>query len=247
MLQNKLAIITGASRGVGKAAAINFAKLGFDVALLAKNKDLLQTTAKEIKAKYQVNAGVFSIDISNQKEVKNCINYILEHHHSIDILFNNAGILAPGLLDITEENIINQIETNILGTYYMLKAIAPKMKQQQSGYIFNMSSRSGKVAIPQFGAYSATKFAILGINEALYEEMMPYNVKVTALCPSVIHTDMSKDFNIPHEEKIQVDDIINTINYLLTLSPGALVKEIDIECKYVILNPHESAILPPTN
>ena len=215
MLSNKLAIITGASRGIGKAAAINFASLGYDVALLAKNENLLQTVAAEIKEKYKVKIGVFNVDVSKPKEIDACIGYILKHHDSIDILFNNAGVLTTGLLEITNEDIIKQIETNILGAYYMLKAVAPKMKQQQAGYIFNVASRSGKVAIPKFGAYSATKYALVGINEALYEEMMPYNVKVTALCPSVVDTDLTKDFNILYNMAEDVSKMIQGfINYL---------------------------------
>ena len=241
MHNNKLAIVTGASRGIGRGAAINFARLGYDVALLAKNKSLLQKLAAEITHQYNVNIGVFSLDISNKKEVDSCIAHILQHHSHIDIVFNNAGVLATGLLDIDDKDLIRQIETNLLGAYYVLKAVAPQMKQQRFGYIFNIASRSGKVAIPKFGAYSATKYALVGLNEALYAEMMPFNVKVTALCPSVVNTDLSKDFNIPDEEKIQVDDIINTVNYLLTLSPSAWVKELDIECKYVILNPYDAS------
>lgn len=241
MRHNKLAIVTGASRGVGKAAAFNFARLGYDVALIAKNETLLNTVAEQIKTQYQVNTHIFCVDISKQNEVNNCIDNILQHHNSIDILFNNAGILTTGLFNIAEQDFIDQIETNILGSYYMLRAVVPTMKQQRNGYIFTMASRSGKVAIPKFGTYSATKYALIGINEALYEEMMPYNVKVTALCPSVINTDMSREFNIPDEEKIQVEDIINSVNYLLTLSASAWVKELDIECKYVILKPYDSS------
>ena len=241
MQQNKLAIVTGASRGIGKAAAINFAKLGYDVAILARNKSLLQQLEEEIKEQYKVNAKAFIVDVKKQEEINNCIAYILEHHTTIDILFNNAGVLATGLLDITTKDILEQIKTNLLGAYHMLRAIAPQMKQQHSGYIFNVSSRSGKSAIPKFGAYSATKFGLLGINEALYQEMMPYNVKVTALCPSVIDTELTKSFNIPNEEKIEVDDIINTVNYLLTLSHNACIKELSIECKYVVLNPYQSS------
>jgi 3-oxoacyl-[acyl-carrier protein] reductase len=241
MHQNKLAIVTGASRGIGKAAAINFARLGYDVALLAKDKTLLQKLGTELTHEYKVKTGIFKVDVSKKEEVDNCIKHILQHHSTIDIVFNNAGILATGLLDIDDKDIIKQIETNLLGAYYVIKAVASHMKQQRFGYIFNVASRSGKVAIPKFGAYSATKYALVGINEALYAEMMPYNVKVTALCPSVVHTDLSKDFNIPHEEKIQVDDVINAVNYLLKLSPSALVKELDIECKYVILNPYEAS------
>lgn len=240
MRHNKLAVITGASKGIGKAAALNFAHLGYDVALLANDHDSLQATANEIKAKYQVNIGVFVVDVSKLEEVNNCIEHIIEHHYRIDILFNNAGILTTGLLETSEQDFIDQIETNILGSYHMMKAVAPKMKQQQSGYIFNTASKSGKVAMPKFGTYAATKFAIIGLNEALYEEMLPYNVKVTALCPSVVNTDLSKTFNIPDEEKIQVEDIVHTINYLLALGPSACVKEIEIECKHVMLHPAQS-------
>lgn len=241
MKNNKLAIVTGASRGIGRGAAINFARLGYDVAIIATNNSLLTELAAELTNKYKVKIGVFAIDVSKQEEVNACISYILQHHSRIDVVFNNAGILTTGLFELTEQEVINQIETNVLGAYYVLKAVVPKMKQQGFGYIFNVASKSGKAAIPKFGAYSATKYALVGINEALYAEMMPYNVKVTALCPSVVHTELSKNFNIPDEEKIEIADIINTVNYLLTLSSNAWVKELAIECKYVVLKPYESS------
>lgn len=242
MRNNKLAIVTGASRGIGRGAAINFASLGYDVALIAKNKHPLEKFAAELAEKYNIKTGAFCVDVSNKKAVNDCMQHIMQHHNTIDVVFNNAGILSTGLLeDIDDQDIIRQIETNLLGAYHVIKAVAPPMKKQRFGYIFNVASRSGKVAIPKFGAYSATKYALVGINEALYEEMMPYNVKVTALCPSVIDTDLSRNFNIPNEEKITVDDIVKSVNYLLSLGQNAWIKELDIECRYVILNPYDSS------
>jgi len=237
-MDNPVAIVTGASRGIGRAVALNLANLGYDVALLARTEaDLLQVS-EEIETQFGVQSGVFSVDVSNKQQVDEVVASIAEAHNGIDLLFNNAGVFIPGTSEVTPEDMDRLINVNLRGAYNMVHAVVPFMKQQQSGYIFNLASRAGKISRPETGAYAMTKFGLVGFNEALFAELQPYNIKVTALCPSVVATDMSAFLEtFPEEDKIQLDDIVNTVNYLLGLGDSAVVKDITILCKHLVDNP----------
>lgn len=237
-MSNPVVVITGASRGIGKAIALNFAKRGYDCALVARSADKLEALQAEIQQQFGVNAGVFALDVADKPQVDAAIERVIKAHGQIDVLFNNAGIVSFGTSEVTPEELKRLIETNLIGAYNFIHAIAPHMKNKRQGYIFNLASRGGKEAIPELGAYALTKFGMVGFSEALYQELLPFNVKVTAICPCVVATDMTaemKDF--PDEEKIQTEDISKTVNYLLDLGRTACVKDIVVYCKYLEENP----------
>ncbi len=229
-MQNKpVAIITGASRGIGKAVALNFAKQGYDCALVATNEALLTDVSHSIKEQYDVNTGVFAIDVTDKKAVDVMVQQVLEAHGRIDVLFNNAGVMHPGTSELSPEDFDHMYQVNVLGSFHFIHAVAPHMKEKRSGYIMNLASRAGKVALAGSGGYAASKFAMVGLSESLFNEMLDFNVKVTCICPSVIDTDMTAGFTgFPDKEKIHVDDIVETVNFLLALSPTATVKDIDV-------------------
>lgn len=232
---SKLAIVTGASRGIGKAAANYFASQGYDIALIATNEALLGQVSTEIKQAHSVNTGVFAIDVRDKTAIDACIQQIQQHHDSIDILFNCAGVLYRGSSDISPDDFDKMIDINIRGVYHMVHSVAPIMKQQRFGYIFNLASNSGKRPLAGVGAYCLSKFGVVGYSQSLSLELVKYNVKVTALCPSVIDTDMTKDFSdFPNSEKIQCQDIMTSIDYLLKLGPNAYVDEIVIKSSYLM-------------
>jgi short-subunit dehydrogenase len=229
MSNNPVAIVTGASRGVGKAVALNFAKLGYDVALVARNEELLNAVSDEIKTNYKVNTGIFALDVSDKLKVDSAVKKIIDAHGHIDVLFNNAGILYSGTSELSPEEFNEMYQVNVMGMFNFIHATAPYFKKQKSGYIMNIASMAAKRALGGSGGYAASKSAMMGFNESLFNEMLEYDVKVTALCPSVIATDMTVNFeNFPNEEKIQVDDIVATVNFLLKLGPKATIKDIDI-------------------
>lgn len=229
----KLAIVTGASRGIGKSAAAFFASLDYDVALIATNKALLKELSDNLEHQYQIKTGTFAIDVSHKTSVDQCIAQITREHSSIDVLFNSAGIYRLGTSDIAVEDYNRLIDTNVKGIYNTSHAIVPQMIKQQSGTIINLASNAGKHPFAHAGAYCMSKFAVLGYSKSLALELAKHNIKVTAICPSVVDTDMTKDFErIPQEEKIQCQDIIKTIEYLMGLSPQAYVDEITINLSY---------------
>lgn len=237
MSEVKIAIVTGASRGIGKSIAIGFAQEGYKSILLARDKEKLIETKNEIEKiigdKKELEAEVHSIDLSNFDKVKKVIRKVIEDHNRIDILVNNAGIWRDGSVDLPVDEYKNLLDVNLVAPYIILQEVIPQMKKQKSGHIFNISSRGGTYGFPKSGSYVSTKFAIKGMSESLYRELAEYNIKVTALCPSYVNTDMAEEVGptIGPDEMIQPIDIMKTISWLLSLSPSVYIKDVVIECQ----------------
>ena len=229
----KVAIVTGASKGIGKTIAIGFGKMKLQTILIGRNSEDLKNVADDISKEGGTQPVLFSVDITDSKKVKETVAEVAEKFGRIDILVNNAGIHFGGSLDLPEQDFKTMLETNLVAQLVFAKEVVPVMRKQQSGYIFNVSSRSGKVGFSGSGGYSASKFGLLGLSESLYRELTPQGIKVTALCPAWVNTQMARQAGTPldAEEMIQPEDLFETIRWLLNLSPGACVKEV------VITNP----------
>jgi 3-oxoacyl-[acyl-carrier protein] reductase len=193
-LQGKTALITGASRGIGRAIALEFAQHGVQrVLLVARDHQRLVEVAAEVDA-YGVEAVPIAVDLTNPIDVNIAIAQVWRNYGPIDLLINCAGVahqssfLQSRLSDVQEE-----ISTNLVGLYTITRFVARRMVKQQTGAIVNVSSLMGKVAAPTMATYSATKFAILGFTQALRGELAAHNIKVTALLPSLTDTDMARD------------------------------------------------------
>lgn len=228
-MEKKLAIVTGASRGVGKELAIYLAKLDYFVVLIAKNSLLLNQVCQNI-TEDGGKAVFFSVDISDALQVQACIQQIIQDYGRIDLLINNAAILKRGTTEITDENIDELLKINLNGAIYVAKYVANQMKKQRQGYIMNISSLGGKVAQSFSGIYAASKFGLSGFSEALSKEMSAYGVKVTNICPSMIATEMAEGRKFKLEQMIQLEDLSRTVGYLLSLSDNATLMEIQINC-----------------
>ncbi len=228
-MKRKIALVTGASRGIGKSVAIHLASINYYVILLARNEQELKIVNQQI-----LDAGGYSshiaIDVSDNTQVKNCIQQIITQHGHIDLLFNNAAVLQRGTTDVSDEAIKKLIEINLNGAIYVAKYVAQQMKNQRDGYIINVSSLGGKVAMPFSGIYAASKFGLSGYTESLSKEMSVYDVKVTNICPSMVATEMAVGRKFALDQIIQTDDIIKTVDYLLSLSKNAIPMEITISC-----------------
>jgi NAD(P)-dependent dehydrogenase (short-subunit alcohol dehydrogenase family) len=229
----KTALITGASKGIGKAIALGLGKMNYQTVLIGRNQDDLKTVADEISKAGGPDPTLFSIDITDSEKVKETVAEIIQKFGRINILVNNAGIHFNGTLELPEPDFKKMLNTNLTAQFVMLQEVVPVMKKQKSGYIFNVASRSAKVGFAGSGGYCASKFGLLGLNESLYRELTPQGIKVTALCPAWVNTNMAQEAGTPlqYEEMIQPDDLFKTIRWLLELSPGACVKEV------VITNP----------
>lgn len=229
--RSKIAIITGASKGIGKAIAFGLARLNYQTILIGRDRNELLEVSEEIHNKNGFKPTVSQLDITNSNLVKQNIRAIKKEYGRIDILVNNAGIFFDGSTDITEEDFSKMLETNLTAQLTMLKEVVPVMKNQKSGYIFNIASRAGKIGFAGHGAYCASKFGLVGLNESLYRELVPLGISVTALCPGWVNTRMAFEAGatMDGDEMIQPEDLMKTIEWLLSLSPGACVKEVILE------------------
>lgn len=229
----KTVLITGASRGIGKAIATGLAEMGCQTILIGRNTDDLKSVEEKIIKRGCSKPALFTLDITNSQKVKKTIAEVFQKFGRIDILVNNAGIHFNGTLELPEQDFKKMLDTNLTAQFVLLQEVVPVMKKQKSGYIFNVASRSAKVGFAGSGAYCASKFGLLGLSESLYREFTPLGIKVTALCPAWIDTHMAQEAGTPLQPKemIQPDDLLKTIRWLLELSPGACLKEV------VITNP----------
>jgi short-subunit dehydrogenase len=221
-------VITGASRGIGRSIALRFGKGGHHLAICSRNENSLQQVKSEIQ-KINPTTKVFAqkANISNQKEIGIFGENVLEKFESIDVLVNNAGIFLPGAI---HEELEGQLEkmmvTNVYSAYHLTRSLLPRMMQQKKGHIINMCSTASLKAYPNGGSYSISKFALLGFSKNLREEMKPYHIKVTAVCPGPTWTDSWAGANIPKEKFMTTDDIAEVIWNICHLSPQADVEEI---------------------
>lgn len=237
MNEVKTALITGASRGIGRELAIGLTNAGYKSILIAHSEKKLNKVKNEIDkiigSKKDLEAEVYSVDISDFEMVKEVIRKVIERNKRIDILVNNAGIWRDGSVDLPVEEYKNVLDINLVAPYVILQEVIPKMKRQGGGYIFNITSRGGTYGFPKSGTYVSSKFGLQGLSESLYRELAQYNIKVTALCPSYVNTDMAEEVGptVSPEEMIQPIDIMKTINWLLSLSPSVYIKDVVIECQ----------------
>lgn len=228
MEEAKNVIISGAASGIGLGLAEFFARSGYNLSLIDKN---------EIpKINYNVQIDYYKQDITDFRNTEICVREIIDKVGSIAVLINDAGILKGGFLDLSLDEMHDLIHTNLLAHFNLTRPVAKQMKNDKNGYIFNISSRSGLDAKPKLGGYSMSKFGLMGFNEALYEEIVHYNVKVTALAPSVINTPMGKTNDMSEKDMIPVSDIVNTVQYLLNLSENTYIREIYIDCKQPLIH-----------
>lgn len=239
MRKKSIAIITGASRGIGKAISLSLAKEGYKVLLFARSENTLLDVANEIKTKYpnSPSAEIFPCDLTDAKKVNSLLDKITVKYENIDILVNNAGVYKSGSIEHSLDDFKDLLDVNLAAPFLFLKAIIPVMKKQGYGYIFNIASRAAKIGFEGSGFYAASKFGLLGLSESLYREFSKINIKVTALCPSYVNTPMAFDVGAPigGEEMIQPEDLAITINYLLSLSKDAYVRELMIDCRKTIV------------
>jgi NADP-dependent 3-hydroxy acid dehydrogenase YdfG len=223
-----IAVITGASKGIGKAIAEKFVLNGFHVAICARHDDELQATAKELQA-LNKDSCILALpyDLSDKEACIRFGNHILETFSSVDVLINNAGAFIPGDVSTEEEGVLEKlIAANLYSAYHLTRTLIPSMISAQKGHIFNMSSVAALKAYPQGGSYSISKYALEGFSKNLREEMKPLGIKVTTVNPGATLSDSWKGSNIDENRVMKASDIADTIWSVYNLSPQAVVEEI---------------------
>ncbi len=226
-LQGKTALITGAGRGIGRATAIALAKEGVNLGLIGLNLGNLEKLAEEL-SQYDVTISAASADVSDLDAVTHAVDHIKSDLGAIDILINNAGTAKfGGFMDLSPEEWENIIRVNLMGVYNVTRAVLPDMIERKSGDIMNISSTAGQKGAPVTSAYSASKFAVLGLTESLMLEVRKHNIRVTALTPSTVVTDLAYESNLiggDPERVMHPEDLADLIVAGLKLHPRVFIK-----------------------
>jgi 3-oxoacyl-[acyl-carrier protein] reductase len=230
-LKNKIALVTGASKGIGKAIALALVAEGAQVGLIARSEPDLEKLASEIQANGG-KAAYAMADISDRASVEAAVSTITDELGPIDILINNAGTGKFGkFLELDPEDWERQIKVNLFGVYYTTRAVLPQMIEKLSGDIINISSTAGKNGSAVTSAYSASKFGVFGLSESLMQEVRKQNIRVTALAPSTIVTDLAYSANLitgDPERVMHPEDFAELVIAHLKLNRRMLVKETSV-------------------
>lgn len=226
-LQGRKALITGGSRGLGKATALALAAEGVHVAITGRNEEALLETVAALQA-YGVKAIYSVFDVANFEEVKKGIASIQEAFGTIDILINNAGIASFGsFLEMDPARWQEIINVNVMGIYHVTHQVLPGMIERNTGDIINVSSTAGLRGNANTSAYTASKFAVVGLSEALMMEVRKHNIRVSTLMPSTIATDMALSLNLTDgnpDKVLQAEDFAELVVAQLKLNRRAMLK-----------------------
>lgn len=187
--KDKTVLITGASSGIGKETAIQFAKKGSNVILVARRKQKLEQISDDLK-KFHISTLIYECDVSDKLQVEKMSKLVLEKYGSIDILVNNAGFAIYGSVsDLTIEEIESQMATNYFGMIYCIKNFLPSMLEKKSGHIVNVASVAASFGLPGIASYCASKFAMLGFSEGLKHELKGTGIGITVVSPIMVRTN----------------------------------------------------------
>ncbi|MDP4096186.1 3-ketoacyl-ACP reductase [Paenibacillus sp. P96] len=227
-LKNKTAIITGAGKGIGKAIAEILAKEGVSLGLIARTAADLEQLQAALGSTYDVKVASAVADVSDRTQAEAAVASLETELGAIDILINNAGTATFGtVLDMDPEEWERIIRVNLMGTYYVTRAALPSMMAQSSGTIINISSSAGERGFATGSAYNASKFAVMGFTEALMQEVRKSNIRVTALTPSTVNTELSSNagLKIGEEDRMmQPEDVAELVLATLKLPARVFIK-----------------------
>jgi short-subunit dehydrogenase len=222
-------VITGASKGMGKALAVKFATNKNNIFICARNENELKQTANEISENNNIPVEYFAADLSEKNSASKLADWLSTKKIAPDILINNAGLFIPGSVYNEEDGILEKmISANLYSAYYVTRALLPSMMKKKSGHIFNMCSIASLKAYNNGGSYSISKFALMGFSKNLREELKPFNIKVTAVYPGAVFTSSWEASGVKQSRIMEVNDISEMIYTASLLSPQACVEDIVI-------------------
>jgi short-subunit dehydrogenase len=224
---NKLIVITGGTRGIGRAIAEKFAASGFDLVIAARNQSDLDTMKTEFQKAYAIWVDTFSCDLSDKIQANAFATFVTGLHRPVNILVNNAGHFAPGkVTDETEGTLERMINSNVYSAYNVTRGLLPVIRKGKGSHIFNMCSIASITAYPNGGSYSISKFALLGFSKVLREELKAEGIRVTSVMPGATMTSSWEGSGIPDERLMKASDVADAIYGAYQLSDRSVVEEI---------------------
>ena len=224
------AVITGGTKGIGRAIADMLMSKGINVAICSRTKTDVDDFVKESSISYPtVKAIGTPADMSKKEDVLAFAEYVKGNFQTIDILINNAGIFLPGEILKEEDGALEKmIDTNLYSAYHLSRALVPTMIEYGSGHIFNMCSIASFTAYPNGGSYSISKFALLGFSKVLREELKQKHIKVTSIMPGATWSASWEGVDLPESRLMQATDIAKIVWSALEMSPSAVIEDIVI-------------------
>jgi NAD(P)-dependent dehydrogenase (short-subunit alcohol dehydrogenase family) len=225
-LEGKVAIITGASRGIGLAIAQRLANMGARLSICARDPQRLETAANDLRREA---ASVFAaaVDVTRADQIATFVSHTEKNVGSPEILVNNAGIGYFGPThEASEQNWDSVLDTNLKSVFLMSKAVAPAMVERRGGHIINIASLAGKNAFRGGGIYCASKWGLLGLTECMAEDLRQYGIRVSAICPGSVATDFSPHTGKDASKMLQSDDIAHAVELIVTQAPQSFISEV---------------------
>lgn len=223
-------VITGVTKGMGRAIAEKFAEAGYDLIACARSKEDLEKLEKEFSKRFPaVSVKTKVADVGDSNQIKDFGRWILESNFTPDILINNAGYFIPGSIFNEEEGILQKMmEVNLNSAYHLTRSLLPAMMERKKGHIFNICSIASFQPLANVGSYGISKFALLGFTKHLREEMKPYGIKVTAVSPGATYTSSWEGADMDPRRILEAEDVAKMIFASSQLSPQAVAEDIII-------------------
>ena len=226
--KRKLAVVSGASRGIGKAILHEAALKDMNLAFCSRTSASVQRTEEELKSAFpELRIVAMTCDVSVKAEIDYFSEAVLREFGAPHLLVNNAGVFRPGnVLDEDDGSLEEQLQTNLLSAYHLSRALIPSMINSGSGHVFNICSVASLKAYPGGGSYSISKFALLGLSKALREELKEHGIRVTSVLPGATYTDSWEGTELPEERFMPAGDIAKAIINTYELSERTVVEDI---------------------
>ena len=226
VLQGKVALVTGASRGIGFAVARRLAQLGAGLGVCARDAHKLASAAKDLESEGSKVLAI-AADLTQTAEIKSFVTRAEQTLGPVDILINNAGIGYFGpTQDATEENWDAVLDTNLKAVFLLSKAVAKRMIQRKTGHIVNIASLAGKNAFAGGGIYCASKWGLLGLTECMAQDLRAHGIRVSAVCPGSVATDFSPHAGKDPRKMLQPQDIAHGVEMIVTQEPQSFISEV---------------------
>ncbi|MBV6644140.1 MAG: SDR family oxidoreductase [Cyclobacteriaceae bacterium] len=225
--QDKLVVVTGGSKGIGKAIVKMFAQEGFSIVSCARGEDSLQQLKREVESEFNSKIHVISCDLAKKEGVEDFIDFVKLLGKPIEVLVNNTGVFVPGQIHEEEQGVLERLmETNVYSAYHLSRGVIPLMKEAKRGYIFNICSTASIMAYENGGSYCITKFAMYGMSKVLRAELKEYGIKVSSLLPGATFTSSWDGVDLEEDRLMKPEDVADMVLATYRLSDRAVVEDI---------------------
>jgi short-subunit dehydrogenase len=225
---NKVAVVTGGTKGIGKAIINKFAADGFDILTCSRHSEELKSLKSQVESDFpSIEVMTRESDLSLKEEVNDFVKFIISKRSHIHVLVNNTGVFIPGEISNEPDGHLEMmINTNLYSAYYLTRGVLPMMMHDKDGHIFNICSIASIMPYANGGSYSISKYAMLGMTKVLREEMKSHGIRVTAVLPGATYTASWEGAGLPESKFMKAEDVADAVYGAFSLSPNSVVEEI---------------------